>query len=153
MIKQLPCKTTCPWYMKGNKAFLNNMCPIMYHSLYPYFLGMFYGLKKDINVCCPAEKSVDVWVKKRKNNSKFNVPKHWKTVIYAEVVKVNGKCDFNHKVGDRFFFPGSSQCKYICPAGVNNLFPFLKIKKPKCINLKKLRCPDWKENIYYCIKT
>jgi len=38
-------------------------------------------------------------------------------------------------------------------AGVHNMFPFLNIETPKCINLKRLRCPDWLENIYYSVDT
>jgi hypothetical protein len=41
--------------------------------------------------------------------------------------------------------------KYACPAGINNAFPFMKHEIPKCINMKRLRCPDWLENVYYSI--
>ena len=40
---------------------------------------------------------------------------------------------------------------YMCPAGFNNLFPFLKIDIPSCIDFNQVRCPDWQENIYYRI--
>ena len=168
-VKQLPGKTECPWHKEHREAgktyeadelFASKVCPIMFHTLYPYFLGALYGAKYtynehgDCHVCCPAEKGVDVLVKFRPNDGKFEkgVPENWRNVIYAEVVKVNGPCDYGHKVGNRFVFPNCMKKKYACPAGINNLFPFLKIEIPKCINLKRLRCPDWLENIYYSLK-
>lgn len=167
-VKQLPGKTECPWHKKHEKTgkvyteseiFSSNVCPIMWHTLYPYFLGALYGAKftyneqGDCHVCCPAEKGVDVLVKVRPNDGKFEegVPADWRDVIHAEVVKVNGPCDYNHKVGDRFVFPTCMKTKYACPAGIHNMFPFLHIEIPKCINLKKIRCTDWLENIYYSI--
>lgn len=167
-IKQLPGKTNCPWHKehqkkgkiyKTDEIFPDNMCPFLYHSIYPYFLGFFYGAKYtynnkgDCNVCCPAEKSVNVIVKMRINDGSFgkDIPKHWKTIIYAEIFKIEGRCYYGYKTGDKFFFPGSAQKKYVCPSGVNNLFPFLKLKIPKCINTNRLRCSDWLENIYYSL--
>jgi len=167
-ILQLPGKTSCPWHRanqdKGKtytsgEIFPNNICPIMYHTLYPYFLGALYGAKYsynehgDCHVCCPAETGVDVLVKVRPNDGKFGkeVPVDWRNIIYAEVVKLNGKCDYHHKVGDRFVFPNCMKTKFACPSGVNNLFPFLKLAIPKCINPKRIRCTDWQENIYYSL--
>lgn len=167
-VKQLPGKTACPWHKehqksgkiyKANEIFASNVCPFMFHTLYPYFLGALFGAKYhyneqgDCQVCCPAEKGVDVIVKVRPNDGKFEkgVPPDWRDLIHAEVVKVNGPCDYGHKVGDRFVFPTCMKTKYACPAGINNLFPFLKLKIPKCINLNRLRCPDWLENIYYSL--
>ena len=168
-VRQLPGETACPWH-KANQAtgkvyvtdeiFASHVCPIMFHTLYPYFLGALYGAKYtynkegDCHVCCPAEKGVDVLVKVRPNDGKFEpgVPADWRDVIHAEVVKVNGPCDYGHKVGDRFVFPTCMKTKYACPAGIHNMFPFLKIDKPKCINLRRLRCPDWLENIYYSLQ-
>jgi uncharacterized repeat protein (TIGR04076 family) len=167
-MRQLPGETNCAWH-KHNKAdgkvytwaeiFPSNICPIMFHTLYPYFLGAVFGAKYgynekgDCQVCCPAEKGVDVLVRVRPNDGKFEkgVPADWRDVIHAEVVKVNGVCDYGHKVGDRFVFPTCMKTRYVCPAGVNNVFPFLKLDVPKCINLRRLRCPDWLENIYYSI--
>lgn len=168
-ISQLSGETQCPWHKdnketgkvyRSDEIFPNNICPIMYHTLYPYFLGFCFGAKYvyndhgDCNVCCPAEKGVDVLVRKMHNDGKFElgVPSDWRDVIHAEVVKVKGDCDYGYKVGDRFVFPTCMRTKYLCPAGVNNMFPFFKIKIPKCINLEKLRCPDWNENIYYSLK-
>lgn len=167
-VKQLAGKTNCPWHKqhqengkiyKADEIFTSKVCPIMFHTLYPYFLGALYGAKYtynehgDCHVCCPAEKGVDVLVKVRPNDGKFEkgVPADWRDVIHAEVVKVNGLCDYGHKVGDRFVFPTCMKTSYACPAGIFNLFPFLEIARPKCINLKRLRCPDWLENIYYSI--
>ncbi len=167
-IEQQPGETQCPWHKdhqhsgkiyKGDEIFTSNVCPVMWHTLYPYFLGALFGAKYpynehgDCHVCCPAEKGVDVLVKMRPNDGHFEegVPLDWRDVIHAEVVKVNGVCDYNHKVGDRFVFPTCMKTRFACPAGINNLFPFLPIDIPKCINLKRLRCPDWMENIYYAI--
>ncbi|GEM_PF-2066363 len=167
-VKQLPGKTECSWHKEHEETgkaythdeiFTSNVCPIMWHTLYPYFLGALYGAKftyndrGDCHVCCPAEKGVDVLVKVRSNDGKFEtgVPSDWRDVIHAEVVKVNGLCDYNHKVGDRFVFPTCMKKQYACPAGIHNMFPFLDIEIPKCINLKKIRCTDWLENIYYSI--
>jgi hypothetical protein len=167
-VRQLPGNTNCQWHKEhqetgkiyeAGEIFTSNVCPIMFHTLYPYFLGAVYGAKYsyneqgDCHVCCPAEKGVDVLVKVRSNDGNFEeaVPNDWRDVIHAEVVKVNGLCDYNHKVGDRFVFPTCMKTKYACPAGINNLYPFLKIEIPKCINLNRLRCPDWLENIYYSL--
>ena len=168
-VTQLAGKTDCPWHKqhqtKGkvygeDEIFTSHVCPIMFHTLYPYFLGALYGAKYtynergDCHVCCPAEKGVDVLVRVRPNDGKFEsgVPADWRDVIHAEVVKVNGPCDCGHKVGDRFVFPTCMKTQYACPAGIHNMFPFLKLKKFKCINLRKLRCPDWMENIYYSLE-
>ena len=167
-MKQLPGETQCVWHndhqdtgkdYRTDEMFASHVCPIMWHTLYPYFLGALYGAKYtyndegDCHVCCPAEKGVDVLVKKRGHDGKFEecVPLDWRDIFYAEVVKVNGECDYGHKVGDRFVFPTCMKKSYACPAGVHNVFPFLNVDVPKCINLKRLRCPDWLENIYYSI--
>lgn len=141
---------TCPWNNKSGFIF-NHECPILWHTLYPYFLGLVFGAKDNHNVCCPAEFGVDTVVKMSPNNGTFPlcVPTDWRDVIYAEVVKVNCHCDYTYRVGDRIVFPTCTKGDYKCPAGVNNMFPFMDIKMPKCINKKRLRCPDWKENIYY----
>ena len=167
-VKCLPGETECKWHKNhsqeghvytADEIFPGNFCPIMYHTLYPYFLGALFGAKYgyndegDCHVCCPAEKSVDVLVKVRPNDGSFGdqVAEDRRKVFYAEVVKVNGLCDFEYKVGDKLIFPMNNVEKNTCPAGINNIFPFLDIPKLKCINLKRLRCPDWKENIYYSI--
>lgn len=91
----------------------------------------------------------------RPNDGKFEagVDADWRDVIHAEVMAVHGHCDYGHKVGDRIVFPTtrSMRTQYMCPAGFNNIFPFLKIETPSCINPRRLRCPDWEENIYYAI--
>jgi uncharacterized repeat protein (TIGR04076 family) len=146
----------CPWNNKSGYTF-NLQCPILWHSLYPYFLGMLFGAKYgyneqgDCQVCCPAEHGVDVVVKMRPNDGKFPlwVPIDWRDVIHADVVKVNGECDYGYKVGDRIVFPTCRKDSYKCPAGVHNMFPFMNIKMPKCINKSRVRCPDWKEQVYY----
>jgi uncharacterized repeat protein (TIGR04076 family) len=167
-IRQLPGKTECPWHKSNQETgklysvdeiLTSGVCPILFHTLYPYFLGAVFGARYtyndrgDCQVCCPAEKGVDVLVKVRPNDGNFEpgVPPDWRDVIHAEVVRVNGPCDYGHKAGDRLVFPTCMKRAYACPAGVHNLYPFLAIETPKCINRNRLRCPDWLENIYYSI--
>ena len=169
-VKYLAGKTNgmCSWQEKhsdtghlynAEEIFPKNICPIMFHTLYPYFLGAIFGAKYNYNekgdchVCCQAEKSVDVVVKTRPNDGTYGdmaTPDRRK-VFYAEVVKVNGHCPYNHQVGEKLVFPVSNKTKYACSGGINNIFPFLKIEIPSCINMKRLRCPDWLENTYYSI--
>ena len=169
-IKHLPGETDCVWHREHKEhgkdygphnILPSNVCPIMYHTLYPYFLGALFGARYayneqgDCQVCCPAAKGVDVLVKVRPNDGKFEagVDADWRDVIHAEVVAVHGDCPYRHKVGDRIVFPTtrSMRTQYMCPAGFNNLFPFLKIDIPSCIDFDRVRCPDWMENIYYRI--
>src|SRR4030066_2046587 len=122
LIKYLPGKTECKWHKKHSKKghlytvdeiFASKICPIMFHTLYPYFLGAIFGAKYryndegDCQVCCPAEKGVDVLVKVRPNNGSYgdDVTNDWRNVFHAEVIKVNGHCDFGHQVGDILIFP------------------------------------------------
>jgi len=146
-VKLLPGKEVdCVWHKKYIKTgknfkhtelFPNNVCPILYHTLYPYFLGALFGAKYayneygDCQVCCPAFEGVDVIVKVRANDGKFpkGVDEDWINVIYAEIIAVRGKCDYNHKVGDRIVFPTtrSMRTQHICPAGLHNFFPFLDL--------------------------
>jgi hypothetical protein len=155
-IKQLPCKAQCPWHgchpdgkeYTDKDIFPQGVCPFLYHSLYPYFLGLLYGADmNDIWVCCPAEKGVDCYV--RKDTAKGQ--DGWWT-IYAEVVNVD-ECPHGHIVGSKLIFPTAHKSEFICPAGLNNILPFLDLEVPKCINPKRLRCPDWKDNITYEYKT
>jgi hypothetical protein len=146
----------CPWNNKTG-FMIGQVCPILWHTLYPYFLGFVFGAKYnynkegDIHVGCPAEHGIDTLVKMRPNDStfRFQVPTEWRDVIYAEVVKVNGVCDCDYRVGSRIVFPTCKKEVYKCPAGTYNVFPFLKFDVPKCINFKRLRCPDWAETVYY----
>ncbi len=167
-VKYLSGETECKWHKKhsqeghvysADEIFPSTFCPIMFHTLYPYFLGAIFGAKYgyndegDCHVCCPAEKSVNVLVKVRPNDGSYgnDVADDRQKVFFAEVVKVNGPCDFGYKAGNILIFPICNIKQFACPAGINNIFPFLNIKKPKCINLKRLRCPDWLENIYYSL--
>lgn len=137
----------------------DNICPWLYHTLFPYFLGAIYGAKYDYNeegdvhVGCPAEQGVDCIVRRRENDGTFGekVGSNIKTLCYAEIVKV-GECPHGHEVGHRYVFPNVMKDYYLCPAGFHNVFPFLKLKPPSCINKKKLRCPDWKDTIFLNIE-
>jgi hypothetical protein len=146
MIKRLPCKSKCQW--TGDIDF-GGQCPFLLHSLYPYFLGLLYGAKEmqDIWACCPAEKSVNVII----HCDFIDLSRNLRN-IYAEVVEVEGKCPHGYDIGVKIYFPTFLKAAYICPAGINNIFPFLDLEIPPCINKKKLRCPDWKEDIYYEVK-
>ena len=154
-ITQHPCKTQCGWSHPEGRTYTDTfagMCPILYHTLYPYFLGLLYHADmQDIWVCCPAEKGVDVLVRREEPNRSFgHIPPHY-WVIYAEVVKV-GDCPHGYQLGSKILFPTAYKYMHMCPAGVNNILPFLNINIPPCINLKKLRCPDWKEDVFYEIE-
>ena len=140
---------TCPW---NNKESIKiEGCPILWHTLYPYFLGLTFKADYggDCCVSCPA--NVDTLVKIRPYDNRFEgrVPENWRDVIHAEVVRVKGDCDFDYKVGDIILFPTFAKKDRVCPAGIYNIFPFLDIKIPFCVDKRKLRCPDWKEDITY----
>lgn len=159
MITQNPCDSQCPWHgchPQGNEyareAILpNDVCPFLYHSLYPYFLGLLYNADmQDIWACCPGERGVDCYVRKVNNDDQFeDIPADW-WVIYAEIENV-GDCPHGHYKGEKIVFPTAFKKDFICPAGLNNIFPFLPLGVPACINREKLRCPDWKDNITYSI--
>ena len=156
VVIQHPFCGTCPWHSKGRdycgEEIFAGACPILYHSLYPYFLGLLYHADmQDIWVCCPAETGVDVLVRREEPNRSFGhiPPDYW--VIYAEVVKV-GACPHGYEVGMKILFPTAYKEQHMCPAGVNNIFKFMNMKIPECINMKKLRCPDWKNTVHYSLE-
>lgn len=166
-IQQLPVTIkTCKWHQEkdgqvfdAHNTLPGGACPWLYHSLYPYFLGMLYGARYDYNemgdcqVCCPAANGVNTIVRKRDNDGSFDsrISSEMRYVIFAEVVGVKGDCPAGHKVGDRIIFPTCMPEYFMCPAGFNNVFPFLKLKLPSCINKKRLRCPDWEVEISYSL--
>lgn len=153
MITQLN-HSKCPY--KGKIEF-GTTCPILYHTLYPYFLTLLYGGKftyneaGDCDVCCPALNGVDTLVRKSDNDGTFDVPDKMRWIINAEVVKVGG-CPHGHKVGDIILFPVIDRNNYMCPAIINNVYPFLPIEIPSCIDLKNLRCPDWVKDMNIRVK-
>ncbi|MBX7136868.1 MAG: hypothetical protein K1X83_02705 [Oligoflexia bacterium] len=159
-------KKTCQWHRNtdgevyGDVGILpNGTCPWLYHTLYPYFLGMLYGARfhfnehGDCQVCCPAHKGVDVVVKKRDNDGTYDprIPAHMTYVIFAEVIGVKGDCPYGHKVGDKVIFPTCMPEHYMCPAGFNNVFPFLDLEPPACIDKSQMRCPDWEMEIPFSV--
>ncbi len=150
---------TCPWNNDSNLWFPVGTCPILWHTLYPYFLGFVFNAKFSpegpANVCCPAEKGIDLIVSVKPWDKKCPswVPSDWRDVIQAEVVAVHGRCPYRCKVGSRIFFPTCAKDRFSCPAIMNtSLFmrgqPFLL----SCINPKRLRCPDWKEQVYFSLE-
>lgn len=160
-IVQVNCQKTCrahkdsPGRMFQTKNILpNSVCPYLYHTLYPYFLGLAYGAKfpynemGDCNVGCPAKYGVDCITRVRPNDGSFGVGENVKEVTYADIVAV-GTCPNHHYVGERIVFPNTMKDMYLCPAGFNNVFPFMNTRIPRCIDTHALRCPDSKDTIYY----
>ncbi len=157
-IKQNPCDSKCQWHgcnpngktYEQNRILSGNVCPFLYHSLYPYFLGLLYHADmENIWVCCPGENGVNALIHKR-YGSGVDIPPD-KFVIYAEIIN-DPICPHGHRKGETITYPGLWMNDYMCPAGLNNIFPFLDLEIPSCINLDHLRCPDWKDNISYSIK-
>jgi hypothetical protein len=145
---------SCPWNNKGR--VFSCRCPILWHTLYPYFLGLVFGAKYsesgECKVACPG--NVDTIVLMEKNDGSFPdyIPADWRDVIYAEVVAVRGSCDECYCSGERIYFPTFDKSGYKCPAAIYNMFPLKGILIPKCLNMKKLHCPDWAENVYYSLE-
>lgn len=110
-------------------------------------------MEGDCNVGCPAAHGVDVLIKKRSNTGDIfpSVPSEYSFVIYAEIVHIIKNCPHGHHVGQRFLFRTVDKKQYLCPAGLNNVFPFLHIPIPECIDLHNLRCPDFAMPIFYSI--
>jgi uncharacterized repeat protein (TIGR04076 family) len=74
-----------------------------------------------------------------------------KFVIFAEVVRVKGDCPRGHVVGQKLPFPTAMSEGFMCPAAFNNIFPFLRLSPPPCINANDLRCPDWDNEIHFSV--
>jgi hypothetical protein len=156
----------CPWHRRHPKGkifrhqeiFPSHCCPWLYNALYPYFLGLQYGAKfthnkeGDCHAGCPAPKGVDVIVRKRPYRNGFDprITDH-RPVIFAEVVAADKHCPYGHKKGQLILYPLCMNQYYLCPAGFHNVFPFFNLKPPSCINKHKLRCPDWRDTIYFNI--
>lgn len=136
----------------------DGICPWLYHSVYPYFLALIYGARFDFNeygdvhVCCPAADGVDCIVRKRENDGTFGekVGSNVQTLAFAEIVRA-GACPHGHRIGQRYVFPSVMKDHYLCPAGLNNLFPLLRLEPPSCIDRNRIRCPDWKDTILFNI--
>lgn len=164
-LEQLPGNNNCLWHKHHNETgyiygSVYQECPILWHTLYPYFLGFVFGAKYGLNekgdcqVGCPAEKGVDLIVRVRPWDKKMPswVPSNWRDVIHAEVVDVHGKCPYQYLEGERIVFPTCAKTEFPCPAGVFNIFPVtfrFNRKDFPCINSKKLRCPDWKDVVFF----
>jgi uncharacterized repeat protein (TIGR04076 family) len=149
----------CPYDMRnelsayGKEQVLpNNICPWLYHSVYPYMLGLLYGAdfryneNGDANVNCPAADGCQTLVRKRpfpndvitdnRIDSKNNF------VIYAEIIKV-GTCPSQHVIGEIFLFPTCLKEHHLCPAAWYQAFPLMNLLPPDCVDLHNIRCPDW----------
>ena len=155
-ITRLPSNTECGYHThkEGRKFDMekilpHGMCPWLYHTVYPYMLGLFSGAKfefnehGDCNVSCPASKGVDVLVRRRDNDGSFDprISEEMNFVIYAEVVKIHGDCPYEHKVNQKIPFPTCMKEHYMCPAAFNNVFPLMNLEPPSCIDTSNLRCP------------
>lgn len=149
---------TCPWNNSGTRQSSVGTCPILWHTLYPYFLGFVFGAKFSedghANVGCPAVEGVDLVVSMKPWDIDCPpaTPSNWRDVIQAEVVAVNGECPYNYRVGERLFFPTYAKHLYACPAGLYAVDAFKGMPKLPCIDVSRLRCPDWKENIYFSLE-
>jgi len=147
---------TCPWNNSGDRIPLGT-CPVLWHTLYPYFLGLVFGAKFSpegpANVGCPAEHGIDLVVSVKPWDADLNglVPMDWRDVIQAEVV-AEGKCPLRYKIGERILFPTYAKDGHACPAGVYNLTVFKNYDYLPCLNKKRVRCPDWKENVYFSLE-
>lgn len=165
-LKKLPGLAACEWHGKAAENLQDEdilphgVCPWLYHSVYPYFLGMLYGAKFDYNdqgdvqVCCPATKGVDVVIRKRDNDGTFDprIEPRMKFVIFAEVVNVRGDCPYAHRKGQRIPFPTSMPKHFMCPAAFNNVFPLMRLEPPECIEPRDVRCPDWANEKFFDIR-
>jgi len=164
-VKKLFGEFHCQWHGPGaetmdeQRLFPGGCCPWLYHSLYPYFLGILYGAKFDYNeqgdchVGCPAAKGIDAVVMKRANDGTFDprIGPDMGFVIFAEVVGRHGDCPYGNEVGQRIIFPTSMSHHYSCPAAFNNLFPLLGLEPPSCIDRSRMRCPDWDNPIEFSV--
>jgi len=169
-ISQLPIgkDTRCPWHgpyrdgklFNSEEILPNNVCPWLYNTSYPYFLGLLYGAKfnwnerGDCQVACPATNGIDVIVQKRDNDGSFDprISDKMKFVIFAQVVKRNGDCPYHHQLDERIIFPTCMMGHYMCPAAFVNIFPLLRLDPPSCIKKDFIRCPDWADPIVLSIK-
>lgn len=156
----------CPWHRRhpAGKTFTqdeilpNGCCPWLYHTLYPYFLGLQYGARftynaeGDCNVGCPAARGVDLIVRKRpyENGLDPRITDH-RPVIFADVVAIHGSCPYGHVVGQRILYPLCMNEYYLCPAAFHDAFPLMRLDPPPCIDRREVRCPDWAEEIRYDI--
>lgn len=129
----------------------DGICPVLFHSLYPYFLGMTDHVKQwdyvdgtDL-IACPALNGVRCVVHRVPHPTK-------KYEIVARVVEV-GSCPNRHKERDSFTFTNTRKDDFMCAAGWFNMALFLKLPeyiKECCAD--KFRCPDWNGSIEFKVK-
>ena len=119
---------TCPWHGTSEESYSSagilphDVCPWLYHTVYPYFLGLLYGARFDYNehgdchVCCPAAQGVDTVVRKRDNDGSFDprIGDDMRFVIFAEVVAVNGP---SFRLGERAASVPTAARRIIGPHG------------------------------------
>ena len=155
-------KIGCSYHPKNiTKAYSNEeiypygICPWLYYATYPYMLGLLYGANFKYNrmgdawVMCAARDGCRTLVKKRKYPGIFKdrrISSLNSFVIYVEIISL-GACPAGHKVGQKFVFPTCMKDNYICPAAWFHAFPFLDERRPKCIDINAVRCPDWKSDV------
>lgn len=147
MIKQLSCSEKCrahPYSKIGKdydeaELFPDGICPRLYFTLYPYFLGIENGAwseSKEIWAACSAPRGCDCWV--RKGNGKE---------VHAVVECANG-CP-RHKKGDKFIFMNTRRDHFMCAALVHEAYPYIwpDLNIPQCGSKNIVFCPDWKNPI------
>ncbi len=166
-ITQLPPsnETTCVWHAHNQagkdyehgEILPDKACPWLYNTLYPYFLGFHFGAKYhyneagDCNVGCPAAKGVDTMVRKVANDPSVDprIEKDWRYLAYAEITAVHGDCPYQHEVGQKILFTTGMPKHFMCPAGFHNIFPLMRLQPPSCIDMARLRCPDYEDVILF----
>lgn len=129
-------KGTCSHGTKGpmkiNQALPQNLCPLLFYSLYPYYFtfsrgGKFKWVKKGegVIVRCPQPKGIVVEVKKKNKG------------IVTKVIKNKGQCPLKYKMGQRFDI--NEKTIRFCPYALYLTIPYLKKQKsPLLINCS---CP------------
>ena len=152
-IKMYNYCATCRGSRKGkvwNEAAIlpDKICPLLYHSLYPYWLGLTKGVAWDWSegtdlISCPASRgTIQVVVGRIPHPRK-------KYEIFGRVVTAN-ECPRGHKEGDTFIFANTRRDSVLCPALWYHAFPFIRLPKyiKKCCSAANVRCPDWNGVVY-----
>ena len=138
-IKQLPVSEehTCAFHKKNkdgknyesSEILPHNMCPWLYHTLYPYYLTLLHGGKFDWNerggvqVGCPAAEGINLVVKKRDNDGKvlFTIGERGKPSAWQEGDMFNRPTDIivHPKTGELFISDGygNSRVHKLSPEG------------------------------------
>ena len=129
------------------------VCPWLWYSLYPYFLGMSmkepcrgdYNEYGDIQVGCAAEHGCNCVVKRRANDGSFGVGNNVKQVVFALVADAQD-CP-RHHYPETILFTNTRKDDFACAALWYQAFPFSRPEVPPCIRRERIRCSDWQKAI------